>query len=263
VFTYYSSVYSGDVAIGLGGMAFNEIILQCYVLDPVLDSSSNTLTKTEMHTDKQILPLLTPPTPAPAPVTPGASSAQQESVSVSPSASSTRPTTSRPSVRATLLVKQLQQQAIRSPSFVKEHGLEGYSSYQSSPQRAPPLSRASSLGNGNGNGDGEGEKEETNDEEEDTSDVELDKFEIDSDLEEGEGEEEEQGGESEEECEEEPLETEGTAAADAVQEASRPVTGTAVGKRRVRKQHLGRGNVNGSVSRAEVDMVFVSACVSG
>lgn len=39
-------------------MAYNEIILQCYVLEPVIDSTSQSLTKTEMYTEKQIIPLL-------------------------------------------------------------------------------------------------------------------------------------------------------------------------------------------------------------
>ena len=39
-------------------MAYNEIILQCYVLEPVFEANSSTLTKTEMFTEKQIVPLL-------------------------------------------------------------------------------------------------------------------------------------------------------------------------------------------------------------
>ena len=228
-------------------MAFNEIILQCYVLDPVIDSTSNTLTKVEMHTEKQVIPLLSSqaipqvraniaaPTPTCLP-----SSSQDPQGFETPTSSPTRPTTSRPSVRATLLVKQLQQQVTRSPSFIREHGLESYSS----PQR-PPITKEPSTALNDSTHDLRSSQQEI-------SDVELEKFEIDSDVDEEEEDQEEELSDKEEEDPETLPGNHG----DAVNNTSPPV-------RRIRKPHIGRGNANGSVTRAEVDMVFVSGCVSG
>lgn len=234
------------MAIGLGGMAFNEIILQCYVLDPVIDSTSNTLTKVEMHTEKQVIPLLTSQATSQetANITASTStclpsSSQGPQGFETPTSSPTRPTTSRPSVRATLLVRQLQQQVTRSPSFIREHGLESYSS----PQRHPITREPSTALNDS--------THDLSNSQEDISDVELEKFEIDSDVDE-EGEDQEEELSDKEEDQEILPESHG----DAVNKFSPPA-------RRIRKPHLGRGNANGSVTRAEVDMVFVSGCVSG
>jgi hypothetical protein len=248
--------------MGLGGLAYNEIILQCYILEPVIDQTSNTLTKAERHTDKQAIPVLSIPSyqmdssprqPSSSPVsspvsgpaipTPFSPNSNHSNINTTPGSALTP--TSRPSVRATLLLKQIQQQAVHSPSFIKDHGLERYSCHQLSPQSLQGLGQ-DSTNSGN-------------------EDLDLEKYEIDSDLDEEEEGEDEEGAEEGDEEEEEQREQE-----PCQQEKSqdivtpgRPIDSPRHAPRVRQVQQAIRGVGNGSIGRVEVDMVFVSACVSG
>lgn len=216
-------MYSGDVAIGLGGMAFNEIILQCHILEPVLDTSSLTLTKTELHSEKQALPLYSnPESRAPPPASQPLES--HDTLTLDTSSPPMSPIVGRPSVRATLLLRQIHRQTTRSPSFILEHGLDGYSSY--TPQKTDPADP------------------------DELSDGELEKFEIDSDIE-------------DDDATNTANQSSNSDSRGSHSTVIQSGESSSLPNSRVRQLVMRGKDTLGSIGRAEVDMIFVSGCVSG
>jgi hypothetical protein len=102
IFTYYSSVYSGDLAVGLGGMAYNEIILQYNILNPIIDSGQTfSFQKENQQISQQPIPK------------PGDSFDIRHRV---------------PSTRATMLLNQIHNRAKTPPAFLLNHGLDAIDS---------------------------------------------------------------------------------------------------------------------------------------